>query len=406
MKWIRLFPFYILLFYPIFGYTTWTLWDRQPFYYLCPLIVVSLIFTIFEEEHFHLPLYLKFFGLFVVVELISKYFIHNTALTFDVNLKRSFFYVASFLLLLLVENTRFDDDFINRAQKVFAGLIAIAVIVSIVQYFLPNFLVNPARIKIIDEPIIGYKRRISSIFSWGDHGYGGGLGVPILYLLLGLNFHKNKVVLFVLSVVSGLIILLLQARFGIMNYLIVLVFLYRKYLSIKRIGIGIAMVGIFIVCVILINEFIHFDFNYFVKRRLQSQTYKTRIVAVYAFKNQFPKNPIWGTGGLVTKELKKFYQRDTRIHNGYLAILYYYGIAGGACYFIFLFLLVKRLYRHAVQSGYWGAVVGILCFLFTNFTLDINHFVEPALIFMFILSKHHYDKTVPSLSAPSGVPSR
>ena len=63
-------------------------------------------------------------------------------------------------------------------------------------------------------------------------------------------------------------------------------------------------------------------------------------------------------------------------------------------YLLFLFYLIKKLYRTARLSNNWGAFVGFLCFLFANFTEDINHFIEPGLVFMLIFNKYYESKLV------------
>lgn len=389
---LAILPFYMLLLYPIFGYLTWTLTNSQPFFLLFAFVLVSFVFTFTKTKKTYFPSYLKFFGLFVIVELMSKYLVHNTGLAINVNLKKSSFYVLSFILLLIVENTNFSSVFIKKSINIFSWLIIIAALVSAIQYFYPNFLINNIRQELSDVQTAGFQRRIGSIFTWGDHGYSIGLGVPIIFSILAAAYYNRKRALFLLSVTTGIVILLVQSRYAMVNYLIVLIWVYRKYFTIKRIGVGIGIIVAFTLSFILFIEIIGFDLQYFYKERVQSQTYQTRIEAFYAFENQFPKNPIWGTGGLVTTDLIKFYRRQTRIHNGYLSILYYYGIIGGIFYFSFLFLLVKKLFITARKSQYWGAFIGILCFLFTNFTLDINHFIEPGLIFMMVMNKYYRDK--------------
>lgn len=388
----KILPFYILLLYPILGYLTWTLTNSQPAFLLFIFVLVSLPFTFPKTKKINFPNYLKFFGLFVLTELISKYLVNNTQLAIDVNLKKSFYYFLSFILLLIVENINFDAVFIKRSIIIFKYLIIFAAVVSIIQYFNQNFLINHIRKELLEENIVGYRRRIPSIFTWGDHGYSIGLGVPIIYSLLAVAYSNRKRTLFWLSISTGIVILLLQSRYAMVNYLIVLSWTYRKYFSIKRIGLGIGIIVAFFISLILVIDVLGFDLKYYFQERVRSETYQTRITAYYAFEDQFPKNPIWGTGGLVTADLIKFYRTRTRIHNGYLAILYYYGIIGGIFYFSFLILLVKRLFITAKKSQYWGAFIGIICFLFTNLTLDLNHFLEPGLIFLMIMNRYYGDK--------------
>ncbi|MCD4832935.1 MAG: hypothetical protein K8R31_04005 [Bacteroidales bacterium] len=379
-------PLYLIIVYPLFGFITFHLTGQQPLFTLIFIILISIFFIFFDKKQLQFPKYLIFYGLFCFIEILSKYFINDLLFAIDANLKRSFFYIFSFFLLLIIENTSFKTTTIKKIEVVLKYLIYTAAVVSIIQFLQPSFLYNAyKREEISDTYILG--TRLVSIFDWGDHGYGLGLSLPIMYSLIAPSSFTKKKFPYKITLAAGIVVLLSLTRFAIANFIIALMQYFKNKFSLKKI-----LVLLFgIATIVVIADYIGFDFNYFLYERLSDETYETRFVAIDAFIHEFPKNMYFGTGGVVTESLIDFYGRVTKIHNGYLAILYFYGLVGGLFYYSFIILLIKRIYRVAKISNFWGAFFGILCFLFSNLTVDINHFLVSGLILMVLFNKYYYD---------------
>ena len=99
-------------------------------------------------------------------------------------------------------------------------------------------------------------------------------------------------------------------------------------------------------------------------------------------------------GQMITDEIKRASQAigSSHIHVGYLSHLVAYGIVG--CFFLFgfWFLLVKKLYRTAKQTNYWGSFFAFLTFLWAFATFSHSSIFLYGLIFALVFNKYFEDK--------------
>ena len=383
-------PVWMLLLYQLLGYVTITYFEQPPFYFLLLFIVLATVSTLASGKGTALSRYLWFLLLCFFLIMFSVFIYHQTPLGANKNLTVPLTYFASFLLLYLAGSYKYDNRLMLRLILVMRMTIYLAAIVSIVQYFYPSFLVNTVKYTGIDIEAVGYERRIVSIFTWGDGLFSQylGIGIPIMYaILLFENLSKKKHPL-ILAAATGIVIFLSQARFAMVNYLLVTLAWFISLLPTRNRKQALLIASMLFIVFNVSIDMLKFDYNYFLNERIQSETYMTRIEAFYAAADQIPQNMLFGTGGVITEGLYRFYGRLTRIHNGFLGLWYFYGVFAAFAYYIFIFFLMRELVRGARKTHYWGSVVGMICFLFSNFTLDKTNFIEPGLMMMMIF--HHY----------------
>lgn len=228
-----------------------------------------------------------------------------------------------------------------------------------------------------------------SIFSWVNNLNMMIFSLPlILNIILGREYilYKNIKSYWVIVAV-GLVCLLSQSRNFLLLYFIVTFYYLFKTLSVKNfiyIASGILLLT-------SLTLLIQFDFERYFTERLMSQSYLSRIEAYYAFMHTFPQNPIWGTGGIVTNDLLAFYGRKTRLHNGYFAILYYYGIIAGIAYFSFIILMFRRLNRHFKNERISIPMISFICIAVGNLFVDYYVLFDLGLFMTILFSRYIYN---------------
>lgn len=394
MNFIQKSPIWILLFYQLIGFFTIRLIEEPPFYFLFVFTLMAFMSSMGNKKLRGLPGYLTYLMLCSVFVLFSV-FVYN-GMPFGANkyLTVSLTYVASFLLMYLVASYEYNDKFIHQLIKLMRYTVFLAAAVSIIQYFIPDFLVNTGKYVGLDAQTEGYERRITSFFTWGDGIFSQylGIGLPAMYAILLFEKESRKRYIPYVAAAVGITIFLSQARFAMVNYLIVTLFWFVTALPSKNRRNAILMAVIMIIAFNVVIEVLDFDFDYFVTNRVESETYMTRIEAFYAAADQIPQNLYFGTGGILTEGLYRFYGRLTRIHNGYLGLWYFYGLFAAITYYLFVFLLTKLLFQGARKTQYWGSVVAMVCFLFSNFTTDKTNFIEPGLILMMVFHYYYMQK--------------
>lgn len=394
MNQIQKSPIWILLFYQLVGYFTITFIGEPPFYLLLVFTTMAFLSSIGNKRLRGMPGYITYLMLCSVFVFFSV-FIYN-GLPFGANkfLTVTLTYVVSFLLLYLVASYQYDDKFIGQMIRMMRYTVYLAAVVSIIQYFIPDFLVNTGKYVGLDAQTEGYERRITSFFTWGDGIFSQylGIGLPAMYAILLFEKESRRKYTPYVAAAVGITIFLSQARFAMVNFLIVTLLWFVTALPSKNRKNAIIMVVLMILAFNVVIEVLDFDFDYFVTNRVESETYMTRIEAFYAAADQIPQNLYFGTGGVLTEGLYRFYGRLTRIHNGYLSLWYFYGLFAAITYYMFVFLLIRQLVKGARLTGYWGSVVAMVCFVFSNFTTDKTNFIEPGLILMMVFHYYYIQK--------------
>ncbi len=383
--------FYALLLYPFLGFITWSTFNVPPYYVSTLLILISFAILIKNKQGSILfPKYLKVFTLFLIATFLSIYIFHQTSLKFDTFLGQIIFILNPLLLFLIIENSIITENFIKTSRKIMLFLLFTAVIVSILQYFSASFLQFTGQRTSNAIETIGFYRRIPSIFAWGDFIKSTyvATGFVIIYGILLIEYSMHKILMYVLPIIVGTVVFLHQLRAAMISYLIITLFIYFKKLSFKSLTyIVIIWIGFEIMI-----RFLGFDVDYFVENRLKSESAGTRIEAINAFLYAFPKNPLFGTGGVRTEALFEGYGRVTRLHNGHLAMTYYYGLIAFIPYLWFLILLTKKTYRTAKYVNYRLPFLGVIVLVLVSSTMPRVTFFLPGIIYMMVFNKYYFDK--------------
>jgi len=390
MSTISKLPFYILLFYPVIGYLTHIFLGNNPFYVFAVVSLIALFFKFIEQDKFLFPLYLKFYLLYVIVIVFSKYVSNSLSLKFDLHLHHTNIQVFTLIALLLVENSKFDISFKNKSILIMTYLVLSAFGVSIIQYFSSSFFLNPSYG--YREEIVGYARRVPSIYTWGGFSYTRGVSICLIAMfgILVYEYRKNRKLTYLLIFCTTGIVFLSQLRAAMLAFLVSLVFLVFNRLSVRN---TVLIVGTFIGLYFII-DFLDFNFKYFVEERLMSESATSRITAITSFLAAFPENPYFGTGGLLTERLFDTYGFRAQIHNAHLAIAYYYGIFAFIFHTVFIILLTVKTFKTGRSIGYWPPFTAMIVYILATMTMPTGEFLLPGLIFVLVLNKYYTEKKI------------
>lgn len=300
-------------------------------------------------------------------------------------------YLVTFFILLLIYNTQLSAKFFSKSVTLIKFLITITAIGSVIQMFNQDFFqyeyVNPQ----IEESI--YQIRRTSIYTFEKSNALGLSFIPLLSVLIGyMLYAKDKTYIYFLFI-GGLVALLSNTRYIMIGFII----LSAQIIYYKKIKVG----SFFKYAIILLVfgflaietlEFLGYNIYIWFNERLFHEgaiTETTRYKAIGNFAIFFPEKPIIGTGGL-TQAIQDVSAADSssHIHVGYLSHLVYYGIVG--CFFLFGFwwLLIRRLYKNAKITKYWGSFFAMLTFLFAFATMSESSFFFSGLIFVVIFDKY------------------
>ena len=293
------------------------------------------------------------------------------------------------LLLLLIENTYFNKKFIKSLIPVIKITIILALIFSIQTKDFDFFTARTIGSKGF------FSIRRSSIFGFLDPIELGISFCSLLAVLISWNFLNkkdiNKTILY--TIIGAVVIFLTNSRWMMVNY-IVLLFIYVIYSKSTFRGvfkyIAIGFIAIFITWNIL--PFFGYNLDVFIQQRLLSESAMSRITAFDAFARYFPENPWWGRGIHLTRGMEGVeLEGSHQIHVGYLAHLDEWGTIGSIFLFLFWFLLIKKFYREAKKTKFYGGFFAFSFFLIANLTLVHYNILFYGLILAFVFHKHFKD---------------
>lgn len=180
---IILFPFY-----PLWAWISHTV-IRKPIDVVVNLLLIPFALYFLIKSNKKLPKYLVFFILFTIYHLCSVYL--NNLVPRNINLAYfmlSDINVFACTLLLIVENTSFDDRSITKTNRNIFLIVLISLVVILIQIKNPLFFFN----RDIDKDLffVIENNRRSSIYSWVGFN-SGGITFPILIAIL-LSIYGTK----------------------------------------------------------------------------------------------------------------------------------------------------------------------------------------------------------------------
>ena len=308
-------------------------------------------------------------------------------------------HLAVFSVAVIVYNTKFDSKFVKNTIKIIKITVIVAAVVSIVQVFDSSFMnpilyKRPERAFLMDDI---YRFRRTSIFGFIEINAVGLAFLPLLSVLIGYMLQKKERGYLLYLLLGAVVALLSNSRY-IMAGIIIISFQILVFNKAQLRGLVVyTMVGViayFVLTKVLL--LLGYDFQEWYDTRLLAEgalTETTRFKAIGTFIKFFPQKPLFGTG-IMTKEIvdESHEVGSSHIHVGYLSHLVMYGIVG--CFFLFGFwlLLLKRLYKTAKYTQYWGSFFAYLVFFFAFATMSQPSTFYYGLIFALVFDKYFFDR--------------
>ncbi len=296
--------------------------------------------------------------------------------------------------LILIENTYFDDSFIQIVIIILKITIIIAFIVTLVQLLVNPFFLMPLELRLHFLSRSQYEIRLQSIFGYlgsNDVGYSF---IPIMSILVGYYLVKNKPFNIIWLLMAGIVFFGTKTRFIYLNYFIILLqYPLVKGLKIKKTFKIFLFSFLSLIVIIFVLQSVGFNVEEFIQKRLLSESASTRLLVVEMFVNFFPKNPFFGAGIHVGDDLvRAIGGRSSQMHVGYLSHLYEYGIIGTILLFYFLVLILKKFYMDSRITLYYGSLFAFGTIFITNLTLVHFSIYNYGLLFSFVFNKYINDQ--------------
>ncbi|MEM6633823.1 MAG: hypothetical protein AAF694_29385, partial [Bacteroidota bacterium] len=246
----------------------------------------------------------------------------------------------------------------------------------------------------VEASIAQYGDRKWSIYTWTkyvDIGFSFLSYVSIIFSV-GMLFGKRQ---YWLVFLGFLVSLLNGSRWVMVNAIIISL---QDFLATKNRFSQFLKYSAYLVVALVLVYFslmgIGVNLNQLIFDRIFEESAGTRLVALEVFQDQFPKNPILGTGGVYTQEtINLIAGRSSQIHVGYLALFYLYGIVGGIFYLAFIFSILRKTFSVGKATGYWGTYYSFLGLALANVTLvtfaAFYHGLLMAIIFHKFFEKNY-----------------
>jgi hypothetical protein len=378
-------------------------------------IFYGVIFIYKHQANLKVPIAAYFILAFCIYQYIWEYF--NGALIGkygNIQFLLTNTHFASFFLLIIIYNTSFKDSFIKNTISILKITIVLAVIVSIIQFFYIDFWNSAGYLTAYKDFQIErdiYLNRRSSIFGFIDLNSAGLDFIPLLSLFIGYSLVSRSKRYGIFIFFGGMIAILTNARYAMIGFIIITL----QFLFINKFKFRIILkYSIFsILTIFLFTQLLlvfGFSLNDWISNRLvaEGSIYDSeRFNAIITFISFFPKAIFLGLGGL-TSELERasILDKSSYVHVGYLRFLLFYGIVG--CFFLFgsWFLILKKFYKTAKSSNFWGSFFAFIVFLFSFATFYESSIFFYGLIFAFVFDKYYSDKVIRKKIMESTIPQR
>jgi hypothetical protein len=385
---------YILLFSPVLAFFVANAGISEYRYFLRPVFWgVCFFWFVAHKNRIRIPSYLFYLMGYILFKGSWDLYNYYTNQKEFAELFRKP-HIEILLILLMIENSFFDDKFIRSSLRILKITLWIALGFSFIQLFVdPMFFYHT---DFEDAQSTLYQIRRQSVFSYIDENSLGFDFLPLFAVLLGMALHNKENFGFI--VLSATIISFSSnTRYIMVGYLVVLfqILVYSKF----RLSQLIKYSLMFILAGTVLFYFLQFagyNLEEYISERIFPEkdiTKSTRFFAFEIFQQFFHKNMWIGTGQHLTNEIEAALEGySSQIHVGYLSHLVSYGIVGSFFLFMFWFKLLSALFKDAKLSGYYGSVFAFLVFLWSNMTLVYYSIFTYGLIMSFVYSKYMRDK--------------
>lgn len=370
-------------------------------------IILLLIFRQ-ETKPIVFPNYLFFYLLFILYVFYSTFFMLDR----DFKLKYIFGnrLIGGFNFMFIILNVPITKKHFKLLTKYSIYILLFAFIVILIQEkFDASFFLSS---KFERADLIAndgsHENRLMSIYSWIGELNEIGFGFVPVFIFITEYFIREKRKIF-LWILMGLIFALLsKARWLMLNTLLVFVLLIvnkkDRLREIIKYSFLLPIASLFIYFTL---NFIGLDVKGIIDNRIleknesmSKKSASTRLLAFEAFDRLYWDNAVFGKGAIkygmgATGEqdykLKKFLRRrSSQIHVGYLNLLYMYGMIGGFFFLSFLVLLLRSLYKQAIQMRVWSPFLSFLGLAIANLTLVTFSTFQMGLLVVFIVNNYCY----------------
>lgn len=382
------------------------------------LFMYLLLLAVFQwmAQKIKLPNYFYFLLLFAIYVFLSDVLIvHKEFDIFKYFTRTSS--IATCLAIFVIYNMSVIEKDVKLIIRIFTLLLPLSFLVILYQqlvdplFFVPKESVFVEEIGNLDKAEL----RLPSIFAYIGN-VDGSFFILIITTLLVSKYIKNtqyKTLAFLIYFLGFMVSFLSKSRANWLNVIIAFfIFFNYNVLTLKSFifrGGLILIVSFFMIKVV---EYVGVPIKQIWeerilevdKKELTDKTAGTRILAVNAFIELFPKDPIFGVGqykygiggsGKNNNELERLLKgRSSQMHVGFLNLFYTYGLLGGSLFFIACVLIIRRFYRTAKLSKQWAPFYGILGLFLENLTLVFLSFYTVGLLLCFILENYYRNQLV------------
>lgn len=381
---------YLLLFSPLVAWLVDQAGIAEYRYFIRPIFwLVCLFWFISYRGKIKTPNYL-FYLLAYILYKGSWDFYNYYTLNFQFQEIFRKPHIEIFMILLMIENSTIDQKYIRDSVKIIKVTVLIALVFSFIQLFIdPTFFYHTS---LEDAESSLYQIRRQSVFSFIDENSLGFDFLPLLSVILGMALYKKEgfaQFVFAATVIS----FASNTRYIMVGFVLVLIqilaFSKFKFSQIFKYATVFILAGIVLFYLL---QFAGYDIEEYISERIFPEkdiSNSTRFFAYEIFQQFFYKSMWIGTGQHLTKEIEAALGGySSQIHVGYLSHLVSYGIIGSFFLFAFWFQLLKKLYRTAMQTSYYGSLFAFLVFLWANATLVYYSVFTYGLITCFVFDRY------------------
>ena len=367
-------------------------------------VILILVFRK-SDNPIKFPSYLFFYLLFILYVFYSAFY--QLDRTFKVSYLFSNRLIGAFNFMFIIENLKISKKHYELLIKISTRVLVIAVLVILIQQTInKNFFIRKDLIE-AGSAISGSKDRLNSIYSWIGTNVAGFGFVPVFIIIIEYLDKKKKKILG-LIMIGVVFAVLTKARWIMVNTLLVFVLLFVNHKNKSLIFFKyLTIIPMILVVMFFALNSVGIDSKKIVEDRILESDKKdiskksagTRLLAIKVFNKLYWYNPIFGKGsikygmggtGKQDYELKKALAgHSSQLHVGYLSVLYMYGILGASFFFIFLILLIRKLYKDAKKTGYWAPLLGALGFVLANVTLVTFNFFQMGLLLSLVVNTYY-----------------
>ncbi len=389
-----------MLFWPLLSYITFGfLRLRSIAFYYTAITIVYGIFYVITLNKITLPKELKYLLFYILFLFIWTFFngAYERRGLLAILLDNP--NIAIYFIVIIIYNTKFNDNFFRKSIFILKITIILAAIVSFVQVFNSAFLNAGILYKYSDRFFQSgiYQIRRLSIFGYIDLNSVGLTFMPIVSIVSGylLFLKKRKYIIFLF--LGSITAFLSNTRYVMISFIIITlqVLVYRR-VSFKGLARYATLVVFLLISVYAGLKYIGYNLELWYETRLFAEgslEQTTRFKAIGNFLLFFPKYYLFGIGEVYADKIVQASKAvgSSHIHIGYLSHLVAYGIVGSFFLFKFWYLLAKKLYSTAKLTNYWGSFFAFLTFLWAFATFSNTSIFFYGLIFALVFDKYITD---------------